>query len=106
MRRGGCAIKKCCEATFEGADGVVLIKQFSCRLNEPPRPRQSKEPSGYFFDGAATPPFPSFPRRGFHWLRLCRAVPWCRVISAFSGLLLRWRFLRLAPGRFSRFPRS
>jgi hypothetical protein len=24
-RRGGCASRKCCEATFESADGVVIL---------------------------------------------------------------------------------
>jgi protein ImuB len=58
LSRGGVAApsEKCGEATFEGADGVVLVKQFSGSLNQPPRPRLSKEPSGHFPDGAATPP--------------------------------------------------
>src|SRR5205814_6987491 len=34
---------KCCEATFEGADGVVLVQKISGCLNQPPRPRLSKE---------------------------------------------------------------
>ena len=31
------------EATFEGADGVVLVQKISGCLNQPPRPRLSKE---------------------------------------------------------------
>src|SRR5947199_9491553 len=34
---------KCCEAIFEGADGVVLVQKISGCLNQPPRPRLSKE---------------------------------------------------------------
>src|SRR5437762_1519125 len=34
---------KCCEAIFEGADGVVLFQKISGCLNQPPRPRLSKE---------------------------------------------------------------
>ena len=49
------------EASLAGADGVVGSGHRLIRtLNEPPRPRLSKE-RGNLLDGAATPPYP---RRG------------------------------------------
>ncbi len=50
QRRGGCAIKKSCEATFERADGVVTNV-----FDHPVRAYQ-RMPSAIFSDGASTPP--------------------------------------------------
>src|SRR3989442_15688721 len=55
LGKGGVAApsKRCCEATESGADGVVGSKKMFWSLNEPPRPRLSKE-RGYFL--MARPP--------------------------------------------------
>src|SRR5438034_9737923 len=51
------------EATFEGADGVVLVQKISGCLNQPPRPRLSKEREQFLM---ARPPLlrQASPRRG------------------------------------------
>src|SRR3989442_14532176 len=62
LGKGGVAapIKKKREASLAGADGVVRSSTDDWKLNEPPRPRQSKE-RDHLLDGASTPPLP---RRG------------------------------------------
>src|SRR6266566_1290218 len=53
-------LRKSGEASLAGADGVVRSSTDDWKLNEPPRPRQSKE-RDHLLDGASTPPLP---RRG------------------------------------------
>src|SRR5881396_4362477 len=53
-------LRKSGEASLAGADGVVRSRDLFSNLNQPPRPRPSKE-RGHLLDGAATPPLP---RRG------------------------------------------
>src|SRR5437867_2554399 len=59
-RRGGCAIKKCCEATFErrrrgGRSHTMFQNAFgNVTCERPPRPCHIG--TGSFLDGTATPP--------------------------------------------------
>src|SRR5437867_9171508 len=53
-------LRKSGEASLAGADGWFVPVTDYRKLNEPPRPRFSKE-RGHLLDGAATPPLP---RRG------------------------------------------
>src|SRR2546422_10403565 len=59
LGKGGVAapLRKSGEASLAGADGVVRSSTDDWKLNEPPRPRQSKE-RDHLLDGAATPPLP------------------------------------------------
>src|SRR5437870_2280231 len=50
-------LRKSGEASLAGADGVVRSSTDDWKLNEPPRPRQSKE-RDHLLDGASTPPLP------------------------------------------------
>src|SRR5437870_11892441 len=56
-------LRKSGEASLAGADGVVRSSTDDWKLNEPPRPRQSKE-RDHLLDGASTPPLPSFAKEG------------------------------------------
>src|SRR2546425_7852213 len=47
-------LRKSGEASLAGADGVVRSSTDDWKLNEPPRPRQSKE-RDHLLDGASTP---------------------------------------------------
>src|SRR5437016_14157183 len=47
---------KCREASFDGADGVVVVNKISGRGPTPPRLRGNKVASLFFIDRAATPP--------------------------------------------------
>src|SRR5437016_14495629 len=53
-------LRKSGEASLGGADGVVRSSTDDWKVNEPPRPRRSKE-RDHSLDGASTPPLP---RRG------------------------------------------
>ena len=63
LSRGGVAApsRKCREASFDGADGVVLVKKILFVVERTTPSAPNKVPSGNFIDGAATPPSP---RRG------------------------------------------
>ena len=91
LKRGGVAapLSKCCEATFEGADGVVLVKKIS--LNEPPRPRLIRCLRDIFVDGAATPP--SLRLRA---IALALRVPRRGILLAFKRWLSSHIFALLA----------
>src|SRR5437870_4974079 len=78
-------LRKSGEASLAGADGVVRSSTDDWKLNEPPRPRQSKE-RDHLLDGASTPPLP---RRGV-WTYLL-PVSWSgakrEIRDVCSGLL-------------------
>src|SRR5262249_43664067 len=79
------------EASFDGADGVVLVKKINCGLNEPPRPRQIRCLRDIFYC-AATPPLP---RRGIllackHWLIFPRILAVLAIALGVFTLGLLW----------------
>src|SRR5437762_13527509 len=57
LSRGGvdATSSKCCEATFDGADGVVLVHKMYWLINTTPSAR-TKVASRLFLNRAATPP--------------------------------------------------
>jgi len=63
LGKGGVAapIKKMLRSYRSGRRRGGSFKELSWSLNQPPRPRPLKVPSGYFLDGASSPPLP---RRG------------------------------------------
>src|SRR2546425_472303 len=66
LGKGGLAapINKISRSFLSGAQTGWLVQATDYRkLNEPPRPRVSKE-RGHFLDRASTPPLPPLPRRG------------------------------------------
>src|SRR3989449_3260541 len=72
LGKGGVAapLRKSGEASLAGADGVVRSSTDDWKLNEPPRPRQSKE-RDHLLDGASTPPLPSLCQGGEFGLTCC-----------------------------------